>query len=140
MYDIEKDVENVAKAIRDEFREDFELEYVCIEQAKAALNASDAVKQLKELQDRYNAQGSLLGSTLELNQTLIKRLKELEAMNEWQPIITHPTDEIFFLAFWEKRRECAVIAWIDDEFRDKERTQYHCPDYWKPLTPPKQKD
>lgn len=50
MYDIDKDVENVAKAIE-------ELAVICPsytkEIARAALNASDAVKQLKELQGSW---------------------------------------------------------------------------------------
>ena len=62
MYDIEKDIENVARVIQDmDNRKDMidawsgnqGIPYLAV--ARAALNASDTVKQLKELQERYDA-------------------------------------------------------------------------------------
>jgi len=78
MYDIEQDVENVDLALYSVFLEyhgnmrDTD-EELCRELAIAALSASTAVKELKELQERYDS--------------LVKE-------NDWQPISQAPKDVV----------------------------------------------
>lgn len=142
MYDIEADIENVANAIRDGFMmNDAGYGVELRDIARAALNASiAAVKSLQELQDRYDAQSSLMGSVLETDQTLVKRLKELEAMNEWQRIETAPKDGTLIIAGCFNAANC----WVSNTFWELERDNWFQLErsakmltHWKPLTPPK---
>lgn len=118
MYDIEKDIENVAKAIRNAII--IKKMQSITDIARAALNASTAVKELKEAQER---------------------IKELEAMNEWQEISVIPEK-------WETNYLVLSgtygyqIGYYAPPFKGFE-SKFDVPDvtHWKPLpTPPKQKD
>jgi len=87
MYDIEKDVENVAEYIYQTKNGVVSPPFSKIEHAHRRMYLQDAreilgllsaVAELKELQERYDAQDSLLASVLETNTAMGRRLKELE--------------------------------------------------------------
>lgn len=115
MYDIEKDVENVAKAIADSFAVPTPAIYFK-ETARAAINASSAVKELKELQERYDAL----------------------AKDEWVDINDKLPEkqELNYLVL--SNNHGYQIGYYTPPFKGFE-PKFDVPNvlYWKPLTPPK---
>lgn len=146
MYDIEKDVENVARAMcladgkNPEDKEAgslggtdgrlpngdpcFYFWKLYRRQARAALNASTAVKELKELQDRYDA--------------LVK--------DEWQPIETAPkTGKAIWISDGDGYGNGMLpVYWKHDKWlfvygNGKDNIEIE-PTHWKPLPTPPRKD
>lgn len=121
-YDIEKDVENVAKFLAE--REEYDSWEECVPAVKDILSASTAVKELKELQERYDA--------------LVR--------DEWQPIKSAPREGYFLtvetgaLIPFVVEYDSIDEEWVSfNQYFERTHKRKYNPAHWKPLTPPKGK-